>query len=84
MSRLQTSKCSHVLGSDAKQSSGLGAELILPGELTVLQEDSDKQSQRISGKIQTELPEERKIYRDMQVPERSTCLESANISVLLL
>lgn len=77
--RLQTS--SHVLGSDAKQSSRLGAELVLPGKLTALQDDSDRQSQWISETIQTELPEEIKTSKDIQVPKRSTCLKSANTSV---
>lgn len=70
-----------MLGSDAKQSSGQGAGLILPRELAVLREDSDRQSQGIFEKVQTKLPEERRIHKDVQVPERSMCLESANASV---
>lgn len=69
-----------MLGSDAKQSRQLGAGLILPGKLTALQDGSDRQSQWISETIQTELPEERKTHEDIQVPKRSTCLESANTS----
>lgn len=78
--RLQTS--SHALGSDAKQSSSQGAGLILPRELAVLREDSDRQWQGLFEKIQTKLPEERRIHKDMQAPERSMCLECANTTVL--
>lgn len=66
-----------MLGSDAKQSSGQGAGLIPPRELAVLPEDSDRQSQGIFEKVQTKLPEERRIHKDVQAPERSMCLESA-------
>lgn len=69
-----------MLGSDAKQSSHQGAGLILPRELAVLREDSDRQAQ-IFEKSQTKLPEKRRIHEDVQVPERLMCLESANTSV---
>lgn len=76
--RLQTG--SHALGSDAKQSSGQRAGLILPTELTALWKDSDRQSQGIAQKFQGKLPKEKRRHKDLQVPKRSMCLESAHTS----